>query len=102
MAAVGEGFAGFGREGPEAGVGGVAEGVEVGLVVLGLKVVLPVLVVLLWYGGAVGAYEEFVVVMVAGDVGGVAGKVCGFVWRQRAGECSTFDCELVGSSVGVG
>ena len=93
MAAVGEGFAGFGREGPEAGVGGVAEGVEVDLIIL---------VVLLGYGGAVCAYEEFVVVMVAGDVGGVAGKVCGFVWRQRAGECSTFDCELVGSSVGVG
>ena len=59
MAAVGEGFAGFGREGPEAGVGGVAEGVEVGL--------------LFFFGdGAVCAYEELVVGVVAGDVGGVS------------------------------
>lgn len=58
MAAVGEGFAGFGREGPEAGVGGVAEGVKVGL--------------LFFFGdGAVCAYEELVVGVVAGYARGV-------------------------------
>lgn len=64
MAAVGEGFAGFGREGPEAGVVGVAEGVEVFFVL--------VVALLLGYGGTVCAYEEFVVVVAAGDGGGVA------------------------------
>lgn len=94
MGAVGEGFAGFGREGPEAGVGGVAEGVEV---FFGLVVAF-----LLGDGGAVCAYEEFVVGVVAGDGGGVARRVGCFVWRERAGECSTLDCEVVGRRGGVG
>ena len=65
MGAVGEGFAGFGREGPEAGVGGVAEGMEVRLLSVFFFSVLGDV-------GAVGAYEEFVVVVIAGDAGGVA------------------------------
>ena len=65
MSAVGEGFAGFGREGPEAGVGRVAEGVEVELLFVFFFFVLG-------DGRAVGTYEEFVGGVVAGDAGGVA------------------------------
>ena len=70
MATVGESFAGFGRERPDAGVGGVAEGVEVGLLLVFF---------FLRYGAVVCAYEEFVVVVVVGDVGGVL---------RRVGDCS--------------
>ena len=61
MSAVGEGFAGFGREGPEAWVGMVAEGVEIVMSIF-----------FLGHGRAVGAYEELVVGVVAGNGGGVA------------------------------
>lgn len=58
VAAVGEGFAGFGWEGLEAGVGRVAEGVEVGLLFF-------------FVDGAVCAYEKLVVGVVAGYARGV-------------------------------
>ena len=78
-------------------MGGVAEGVEI-------VVLIVYLVSLLWegYGRTVRADEEFVIAVVAGDVGGVAGRVGGFVWGERAGECPTVDCEFVrgGSVIG--
>ena len=54
MVAIGEGFLGFGREGPEAGVGVVAEIVRFDLV---------------FWDGTVFAFEEYVVVVVAGGIG---------------------------------
>ena len=54
MVAIGEGFLGFGREGPEAGVGVVAEIVRFDL---------------MFWDRTVFACEEFVIVVVAGGIG---------------------------------
>lgn len=68
MVSIREGFAGFWREGPDAGVGGVAEGVKVFFLIL-------------LYCGTVCADEEFVVTVVAGYGGGVLRRVGNSVWR---------------------
>ena len=105
MGAVGEDFAGFWGKGPEAGVGGVAEGVEVELVVVVFGIgLLVVCLVFLWDGdyGAVRTDEQLVTAVVSGNIGGVACRVRGFVWRERAGEGSAVNCEFVRDGAVVG